>query len=235
MKNFLDKAERIHGQLMHQNFKDAFADVFRARDELQAIYSKSDLDIDNIETLFGIIEMAQVVGRFINRDEKNIANLRKSIVTLITETLEHSIQFPTSERGLFPPHPYGEFVDMVIELGDYNSSFITFNYDLALDFALYSRRVRYDYHFSETLKDPHYPLLKLHGSINWRGCKNCNDIKEYAIKPALFQNIHKKKSVTLQLEQLAQGFQRECPKCRQETQSAIVPPTWNKTWYSKEL
>ena len=56
-------------------------------------------------------------------------------------------------------------------------SIITFNYDIALDFALRTRGVSPDYCLSVKHAEPvHIKLLKLHGSVNWGRQTESRDI-----------------------------------------------------------
>jgi len=61
--------------------KEDFENVFNAISELQGVHSKSYLDLDNIEIVFGAIEMGLLLKRLGNRDEKSIKNLRNSLIT----------------------------------------------------------------------------------------------------------------------------------------------------------
>src|SRR4030042_4236737 len=78
-------------------------------------------------------------------------------------------------------------------------SIITFNYDLNLDYALISYRekienipkpklitIPFDYMINnDSANKYHFKLLKLHGSINWVECKNCNDFQIILPMPRL--------------------------------------------------
>ena len=96
MSNFLDEARRLYDSGKTLN-PAAFEDVFEAESELQSVFAKSYLDLDNIEALFGAIEMGLLIGKFGQRNHENLVRLRKSILTLIVETLESLVQFPVRE------------------------------------------------------------------------------------------------------------------------------------------
>ena len=88
MSDFLDRADQLNRLKVGgmAGAKDAFDDVFTAISELQAVHSKAYLDRDNIEILFGAIEMAQIIGKLGRRDPESIAQLRNSMITLIVKT-----------------------------------------------------------------------------------------------------------------------------------------------------
>lgn len=243
MSDFLDKAEELFRTKRGIEYaEEAFEDVFTAVSELQGIHAKSCLDLDNFETLFGAIEMAKMTGKFAKRDQASIERLRNSIVTLIVRTIENTITFPVIENHIYPPEPYKELAQRIMRLwrevpaSQRPITFITFNYDLALDYAL-SHYVGSlggpDYCLSQSENSSGIPLLKLHGSINWGSCGQCGaivpfEMSEVQIEPFighgswvfdLGTNIDRKQHCSFPL--------KRCP--------VIVPPTWNKTDYHGEL
>ncbi len=149
-------------------------DVFNAISDLQGVHSKSYLDLNNIEIVFGAIEMALLLRKLGTRDYKDVKKLRDSLITLIFKTLEHSIKFPVEQGHIVPPAPYKQFMEVLASAlknqpsqDPHEFAFITFNYDLCLDQALHFSGVRYDYFLNTPEKPSVVPLLKLHGSINW--------------------------------------------------------------------
>lgn len=141
MADFLDRAQdllrtKTKGVI---EAKDQFEDVFNAISELQGVYSKAFLDLNNIEIVFGAIEMGLLLKRLGTRDEASITKLRNSLITLIYKTLEFGIQFPVRVNGVGPPEPYDRFMSILegVEKGQppqdpHKFSFVTFNYDLCL-------------------------------------------------------------------------------------------------------
>jgi hypothetical protein len=245
MADFLDRAAALHrsnATAGNDVARTAFEDVFNAISELQGIYAKSYLDIDNIETLFGAIEMAQIINKFGRREQASIANLRDSIITLIVHTLELSIQFPVSEEHVYPPAPYGDFVEMVHDLSEQQNrsepmfSFITFNYDLALDFALYHHaRIGFTYWLPLDADARKYPYLKLHGSINWGKCQGCDEIIPRSFNEIKFSHFFLRRR-NHHIYSLGSKI-TEAQHCGKPLKNppVLVPPTWNKTGYHQGL
>jgi len=116
MSNFLDCAEdllrtKTPGVV---EAKEEFEEVFDVISELQGVHSKSYLDLDNIEIVFGAIEMGLLLKRLSNRrDKDSIEKLRNSLITLIYKTIERSIQFPVRHGRIFPPKPYDSFLSIL--------------------------------------------------------------------------------------------------------------------------
>lgn len=245
MCDFLERAEdlyRTNRIVGPQETALAFYDVFNAMSELRGIYAKAYLDLDNIETLFGAIEMAQIIGKFAGRNKEDIKRLRESIVSLIVHTLESTVKFPVSKNHIQPPLPYNDFVEMISALKrTYGNltlqtfSFITFNYDLALDYALqYYGSVGMNYCLPESANPPSYPYLKLHGSINWGFCQECKKVI-----PVLFDEVpvgFLDPETSYVHYRLASEFSTK-KHCGQLIGGppVIVPPTWNKTGYHNDL
>jgi hypothetical protein len=242
MKDFLDEADELRraGASGVADARESFDNVFRAISDLQGIYAKSHLDLDNIETVFGAIEMGVLLGKLGERKDDEILRLRDDIITVIYKTLETSIRFPVKERGIYPPQPYGDFVEMLVKTNRSSPppftwsdlTFLTFNYDLALDFALHHRGIKFHYALPG---DPNVgiPYLKLHGSINWGICSKCHQIVPYQIGAPHFELWHDPKYVVFNLgSQLGQV--RHCD-VKLTGPPVLVPPTWNKTVYHGQI
>lgn len=231
MFDFLDRADELsRGPSRPQ----AFEDVFTALAELQSIHAKSYLNLDNIETLFGAIEMARLIGKFGKRSREEIESLRDSLVNLIVQTIEQSMRFRyvAKKRKAVPPEPYGALISGLKEIygkrlrqPDPPLSFISFNYDLALDYALHYNRVPNDYWLSAS-ESSGCPLLKLHGSINWGTCDE--EVIPYPVGAARFNAISDS-SVLLDLGTNLSHYQHDGVAL--EGPPVIIPPTWNKGDY----
>ena len=133
MNDFIDKAEEL---LLTQRAggtggEKALRIVLDAINELQSVHSKSYLDLDNIETLFSSVEMAQIIGRLGTWQTRKIKKLREAIITIIVKTLENSIPFPVREGLIYPAPPYGDLINIIEEIQSepdrHSISFITFN------------------------------------------------------------------------------------------------------------
>jgi hypothetical protein len=241
MAEFLDKADELNRKNDEgiQGANEAFEDVFNAISELQAIFAKSYLDIENIETLFSAVEMGILINKFSNRKLKQIKDLRKSIITVIYKTLETSMTFPVESDHIKPPEPYGSFIKLltsrknkvVSEILD-EISFITFNYDLGLDYSIHSRGFYLDYGLTERPQKS-FTLLKLHGSINWGFCQKCRTIVPFNFKDANYRLDHETKHFRYDLG----SNLKTRDHCGMELleQPVLVPPTWNKTQYHNQL
>lgn len=241
MSDFFDRAQdllRMKTKGVIEAEKE-FEDVFTAISELQRVHAKSYLDLNNIEIVFGAIEMSILLKKLGNRDEQSIIKLRDSLITLIYKTLEYSIPFPVRNKQISPPKPYDKFAT-ILEAAEkhqphqdpHQFSFITFNYDLCLDFLLnYSGR-NFDYCLETKRKVNACPLLKLHGSINW-GLAEDNQIVPYNIHEVSFSFLHDVKEVFYNL-----GTNLNFKKHNKKPISGppvIVPPTWNKNSYHGQL
>lgn len=243
MADFLDRA---HDLLRTKSkgvveAKDQFEDVFNAISELQVVHSKAFLDLNNIEIVFGAIEMGLLLKRLGDRDEASIAKLRDSIITLIYKTLEFSIQFPVRDKQhIRPPKPYDGFMTTLegVEKNQpsqdpHQFSFVTFNYDLCLDYALHHFGRAFDYCLDGAVKSNNSPLLKLHGSINW-GFSHDGKIIPFEIRDARFSPFFGDEKYvfynlgTNLVNRTFEGMPLSGPP-------VIVPPTWNKNSYHGQL
>lgn len=244
MSDFLDRAETLMRlqNLGTTEVQNDFNDVFTAIAELQGVHSKSFLDLANIEVVFGAIEMARLVGKLGERNIEQIVKLGESIITLIYKTLEYNIKFPVRDQYTYPPDPYDIFLEVLSNVNrehlkngriGHEYSFITFNYDLALDFTLNYHRTSYDYCLSDEPAYGSTPILKLHGSINWGICEKCNKIIPYNINKANFNIWPNAKFVYYDLGSNLRNV-NHCDTLLKGP-PVLIPPTWNKTGYHQQL
>lgn len=243
MNNFLERADKLYRTGKLSAYSQPFKCVFETISDMQSIHSKSEMDIDNIETIYALLEMAKVIGGYKNKSEEKIQEVIDSLKILIQVTLEKSIRFSWHTDQYFVPiNDYNEFCKLLTQKFGNNSnkySIITYNYDLALDVALSYHNLDYNYHISESEEASNLPYLKLHGSLNWFQCPECDEIvpfKEFSIykhEPHLaFPNDTN--SMTMELSNTQPRFFKHCVEI--STNSPwIVPPTWNKTEYHNTL
>jgi hypothetical protein len=71
---------------------------------------------------------------------------------VITETLQETVLFPVQGVQIHPPSQYNTFAQFIQSLRGVNNrvAFITFNYDVALDYALYFYSLNPDYGLLDT-------------------------------------------------------------------------------------
>ncbi len=252
MSNFLDVAEKL-GRTVSPDEKPAFDLVFRAHSALQPLYAKARLPLDNVEALFAAFEMSGLCGKFPGLADDERARLIPSLKRVIAKTLDASIDFPTvlgREGGrVSAPVPYGDFVSLLTAtLGEdrRRASLLTFNYDLALDYALHSCRLPINYCLTEEPRDKRIVLLKLHGSLNWisrvrDGGESAvpwllsSYFGEYGFQWDLFGRPERVKLPILGHLRRFKPDGKDGEPCGEGATPFIVPPTWNKTRYHEGI
>jgi NAD-dependent SIR2 family protein deacetylase len=245
MADFLDRADVLRRTKVNNRLTpgehESFDLVFKGIAELRAAHSKAALDVDNLEAVFGAFEMARLAGRLGSLTEAEVVGLNPAMRRLIVSTLEKSIQLPVSDRAVSPPVPYFQFVQLSTRISGSHLgpvSFITFNYDLSLDFAFYFNRDQVDYCFEDKPASG-IPLMKLHGSVNWARCTGCKALAPWHLR-AFFQTHNwnhalwgrEAKSVCLDVGANLSKYEH-CAGQRCEPDPVIVPPTWNKAEYQQ--
>lgn len=240
MAEFLDKAEEIRKQKDLGDSKTDFDLVFDAISAMQIIHSKSDIDLDNIESVFATFEMARLLGRLPGSLTANVESLTVSMRRLISKTLERTVTFPVSGKKINPPTYYHHFAELVGKLnegGQKRCSIITFNYDIALDYALHFISIPPDYCLSKGSGTT--PLLKLHGSLNWAGCSKCNEVIPWTINEFFlkFQFPFLMDVKKVRLDFASELRSSDLIHCGVKVigEPVIIPPTWNKTEYHQIL
>jgi hypothetical protein len=249
MSNFLDEAE-ILWRSRHVGVDDEhFERIFTKIGELQPIYYKSVLDLNNIETIFSIFEIGKLLQRLPGTEgedvDKHIEDCRKSLVHLIVRTLEAKIRFWFTGIGcsLYSAKPYDDFLYLLQLLtGEdlkYSVSILTFNYDINIDHALFSDNVPFTYALDTKESTSKIPLLKLHGSLNWGKCEYCKDIVPVIINNELLEKVislsdKNQKTTTLDIGSYLKYEKHNCGRNLMD-EPMLVPPLWNKTEYHNEL
>ena len=244
MNNFLDAANNIRRSRDAQfaaGEKDRFDLVFKAINALSAAHSKAALDTDNLESVFGAFEMARLTGRLDSLSAAEVEALNPSMRSLIVGTLGRSIRLPVEDgRVVVPPRPYADFYRLIEKLAASNLgpvSFITFNYDLNLDYTVHVNNDVVDYCFDDK-PAVGVPVMKLHGSVNWARCAGCSKIVPWALR-AFFQGrswgralMAQPQTVSLDVAE-AIGAYVHCTGHACDAAPVIVPPTWNKAEYQQ--
>lgn len=215
---------------------EAILDVQSACKELSWETAATDL-----EEVFSFVDTALQIQYFGSREPRSIKMLRKNLCHVVMFMLERRVKFKNESGRLVAPYPYGQLVHLLRSIRSRNYCFITLNYDVALDSALYeeSRKPQYCLVPTNDLWGGSC-LLKLHGSMNWRSCsepKNrCQKVTSFPVDPRVFTK-----------EQLGdhpffpvpvRGKRHPLCDCGAELEPTplIVPPTWNKRceWFLEE-
>lgn len=254
MGNFLDKAEDLlrRRDPSINGLTGDFEKVFNVLSGLRAaVHEKSYLDLENIEAVFGAVEMAEILQGVRGIEKEEYKTVRTSLVRLIAGTLEGTIVFPTESRTevrwLVSPVTYRHFVDGVVHspytegipfVAD-DVTFITFNYDICLDFALARAGLEPDYCLSAAGGKPRESsvrLLKLHGSLNWFG--SGNGIVPVELRDTVLKQDGRMAPFGGQTVRIQMG-----PYTKEEPYAAlglseipsIVPPAWSKGEYHRTI
>jgi len=267
MADFFDIAYDLYdeGILGHED-KKHYQKVIDAKGTLERILAKVDIDLNNIETMFSLVEMGRLISKFPGCNNINeIEELNTSFKRFIIRTIEKRTNFIYEKgKGINPPKVYWYFIDKIISnLENKNpasSCIITFNYDVALDYAL---EVLYgpgsiNYCLNDKGVRKHatkydYKLIKLHGSINWALSKKNNRVNIYPISIGDFilkENImafvgrilnHPDKSKS-SLKKINIEIGSKINKLKWinkfdtfDDTPLIIPPTWTKTEYQSLL
>ncbi len=246
MRTFMSAAtEILRGGRLEQEDKAAFELVLRARTKLQAVHSKAELDLNNIETLFGAYEMGSLLGKLGDLTATEVEHLPSAMVRVICTTLQQRLRFPASgsgeQRRVRPPQPYEAFIDLVTDYRQKERvsdavSIITFNYDPALDYAVHFAGLKSNY-----CLDPNdtagIPVMKLHGSVSWGICAKCNTVIPFDMKD-YFSRYHWpfwSESQFMCLDFTGKLCGLACCNMQLQNTPVVAPPTWNKGRFHSQL
>jgi len=198
MNDFLDRARKLYANgECGERFREDFERVIGAISDLQKIHSKSELDIYNIEEVFAAFEMAKLINKFPGdqiREGVDIDFLLKSLKRVIYVTLDRSTPLITQNTSSLPlpSGSYEKFAVLIKKIMKKElkiPTIITFNYDLAVDYALFRHEFPINYCFTsnEESRVGEINLIKLHGSLNWFEGKSKKNIIPYEIEQKKYQ------------------------------------------------
>jgi hypothetical protein len=236
MNNFLNVVDGLWNKA--GTFKEDFQLVNAAIDALSSVHSKAQLDLNNLEEVFGAFEMARMIGLFPGIEEADIPRLLPAFQRVIMYTLEQTTCFKFENGRVHPPEAQYRFAELVADLSRrQRCSIITFNYDVGLDYALGFQGVPYDYCLA-TKEWVRTPLLKLHGSLNW--FQILDSLEVFALRPEEFVGsvstlcLNDGSMVFVPIGSAVLRCHRE-PLRHLGAAPLIVPPTWNKTTHQDKL
>lgn len=256
MGNFIAKGKAVYdsGELS-ANDKSDFDLFFKIRNKLQYTFVKSNIDLDNIESIYSAIEFGLLIDRIADLSDSELYKSSNSIKTFISRTIEHSVKLPLNTNAeIIPDYTYTKFCSLLLDLKEQGHSIcvITFNYDLGIDYAFTHLDAHINYG-TRILSDPDntdIPLLKLHGSLNWtqdtdqikissciKNAKHSLSVlrdKGYQFSGSPYQSP----SGIFKPADKNAGF--PCPTSILTDQTNdltpfIVPPTWNKGAYHSAI
>lgn len=229
--------------------RQLFQKVFEFKKKVAQAREKFEIDLDNIEELFGLVEMSR-------RLYPDMADTRDATVYLIAKTLQLAIEHnPPRQWISLTPHrnyktvalPWHSSVPRDPQRGgDYfhcdmyqhfahllagtyddpkkarfrSNAVITFNYDVVLDSALKKAGIPPAYGLSDDANEKGVPLLKLHGSANWVVCTYPACSKpQVCLDPVTTYSQESFRSMA-------------CKHCgKTNLRLLIVPPSWDKSEY----
>lgn len=206
MSNFIEMAEKLYNDPQSNlgESKRAFENIINVLNVSQTLRIKSKINLNNIEEFFGAIEMGLLLGRFPGVELADLSKLREDLITVVYKTLELSIKFPLHRNTFNSPIPYDIFCALIrIEINraledkrEYSFTFITFNYDLSLDFGCRRASIPIDYGLKPDWNEKAVRLLKLHGSLNWGICPACDEVITRSFKEPFPKHRDPKDSYT---------------------------------------
>jgi NAD-dependent SIR2 family protein deacetylase len=253
MGNFLATAKRLHADGVFGADSDEVKNVLDAAFiHLKPVQAKSTLSHRNIEELFSAIDMGALLGVFGSRDASTLPALQRAIRVFIYRTIEETVLLPRNGRTIDPPKSYKTLAQLTFEklersarVGLNDVSFITFNYDTCLEYALGKSSLGVDYGLKEPFLDQaegryqvKVPVLKLHGSVNWAECPKCDVVVPTVIdtwRNANFMDVlDQQSSVKLEYGPKFRGKAHNCGTPWKPF-PYMVPPTWDKASASNGL
>ncbi|MFD0794250.1 hypothetical protein ACFQZX_11515 [Mucilaginibacter litoreus] len=255
MTNFFDTTEDLYlsTKITDQTDRQSIQNIFELIKKSLSSYANSNIDLNNIETIFGLLEMASIVKELHDYDESKISQLRNDLIMLIVRTLEFSTNITPLYDGFTATKSYEQLLGYIKRTGLNNNTVITFNYDMAFEAAFSqlqsSDYIDYGFSYTKTKAHPREPFgfYKLHGSINWYEKNDGTTLEVLDITEIERFNVYKKyfqeklsgrKKTFLSINELRRYISsyehfQYLNYCSETP--FIIPPSWNKSAYHKSV
>lgn len=189
--------------------------------------------------------MANTLKRLGDYTIEKIEKLPAAMKTVIVSTIEKTLLLPVHGEAVVAPPPYESFAELVYHLRTAATprqtvAVITFNYDMGVDYAFYRFRIPVEYGLEDEPVHNAVPLLKLHGSLNWAWCSQCEAVVPWTLPEYLSRykwaphlSMTGVTKVPLSVgSKLASFTHGEHPV---DPAPVVVPPTWYKSDYYRVL
>ena len=232
MLNFLDQARDLRRHGLPAEYHESFDAVLESLRDLAGIYEKAYLNLDNLEEVFGAIEMAELVGKLADMPPDKIKQLRSHFVQMVVRTLQLSITVTSADRAPAAASTLAHGIASAVKKG-ITITVITFNYDLVMEMALRAAKLGHYYALPEEERSHNrsvIPVLKLHGSINWHFCEPCKVVYD----ANTFSHAYQRDSNDRMVGVLDHPQTHACNRVHDRT-PIIVPPSWDKSRYQSSL
>jgi len=226
LADFLQRSKDIRfSSSFPESLKGPFDRAFKYQSDLSTTKNFMAVDLDNLEVLFSMVDMAHQTTSIDTKEKARfdeLTNLRNDFMAVVIETLHRSIR----HRG-----DNWEFYRSVVRrfAAFPTASFITFNYDLAIERALETAGsfvVRYGLTEEDVPTDSKERfVLKLHGSADWGYCRRCKNV-----------GVLKKYVAPMDLPG-SESIIHHSSKCSETADfiNILIPPTWQKLNYVDQI
>jgi hypothetical protein len=246
MADFLDVATDLYRSKRVDGKAARFEKVFHAIGELQAVHSKAQLDLNNIESIFTALELGRIIRHMPGMHIDELEDVIDALKELIVTTIQQTMMFPVQHGEIGVPRPYNAFAELLVHIQSQAAtpqsvSVITFNYDIGCDIALHRRSLGPHYGLNEKKENPQaVDLLKLHGSLNWATEKETPQIVPLHLSDYLRRyriNVFGSQSIPVPIgTQLKEYFSKHHDaEIEVNDEPLLIPPSWNKGDYHRAI
>ncbi len=242
----------LTNQILPYVFDNAAVPVFQREEFLRTLTSflrdafwrgQQRGPMPSLTVLLSILDMA------IDRKHAFGAKWTHGELAKVREALEYVI-FASLEYALSKPHPDEKLqLDLFRSVGDANRhvNVVTTNYDIIADNSLIELSNHFpDYHCGIATADyasapKRGSLVKLHGSLNWLYCPNCQRMdlglsrsgtRTIKVLDQLYRE-HERRKLTLEQRYACSGS--PCASCKTSVRPVMISPTFQKDFRNPHL
>ncbi len=247
MRDFLEKSQQLLRSGEAKHAKESIETVLKVRALLQGTHSKSRIDLNNIESVYSLLDMVRILEIPLPDAPPTQDYYARALRKVIATTIEESMIVACSgskENSIIAGKAYCDLVQLIRAINVSNQkrlcSILTFNYDIACEIACYHWNMKFDYGLDpRALPSDNVnliPVYKLHGSVNWKQRRG-SDKPWIEAFSEIDQFKNREPSITRMLNEPSKFAdarlrlnlaETEIPEGDVLMAPFIIPPTWNK-------
>lgn len=194
MHGFIDRSrDYLYRGVLSEQEADDVRTAISLYDSLQRDLCITQEDIENVETLLSLADLASVIADpplpSLRRARNLSHGLRRFVETIITKSIH--ARLPSSHEWLTGRGDgafiYKQLARLLAFQGE-RATAITLNYDCLLEYTCYCLGVPFTY---DRARGQGIEILKLHGSSNWVRCtkEGCSEHNRIRVSPLKYVPI----------------------------------------------
>ena len=194
---------------------DVLQSFFREFFGISDIYTTNNINFPTFEEALGVLDIALNRNEEFRQTEFMHDDYQWSIIYAMAKAIQYKLDI--QPKIIENRHNHNMLVENLNRHKNLDIVFVSTNYDLLLDNAIYNllNDINYNFEYDKYKGTDKFKLCKIHGSLNWLYCTSCHEI-DIGIGEKSMLKAHDTEG------------RGKCNKCNWLQNPIIVPPTYFK-------